>query len=153
MEQYNKLAIWFQEGKASECDGLVNGLPNVDREESVQSRTGAKRRKSGSVKRFKQDPDSSGPNLTPKPTNVHVGYAITDAEMETVNLGLAVDSSSYRSPIDNSLSTPVITKILKLVGFLTSISANTRDVPETFLAICFVTNSISTTFKLNQSCN
>ncbi|PPR85139.1 hypothetical protein GOBAR_AA35552 [Gossypium barbadense] len=91
----DKLAIRFQEGRAAEGDGPVNGLPKVDRGESVQSRTGAKRRKSGSVKRFKQDPASSGPNLTQNATNVHVGYAITDAEMEIVNLGLAADSSSH----------------------------------------------------------
>ncbi|KAL1075448.1 hypothetical protein V6Z11_D11G363600 [Gossypium hirsutum] len=82
----DKLAIRFQEGRAAEGDGPVNGLPKVDRGKSVQSdrRTGAKRRKSGSVKRFKQDPASSGPNLTQNATNVHVGYAITDAEMEIV---------------------------------------------------------------------
>ncbi|PPR85140.1 hypothetical protein GOBAR_AA35553 [Gossypium barbadense] len=82
----DKLAIRFQEGRAAEGDGPVNGLPKVDRGKSVQSdrRTGAKRRKSGSVKRFKQDPASSGPNLTQNATNVHVGYAITDAEMEII---------------------------------------------------------------------
>ncbi|KAG8479665.1 hypothetical protein CXB51_029454 [Gossypium anomalum] len=63
-----KLAIRFQEGRASEGDG--------------------------------PDPASSG-----------------HAEMEIVNLGLAADSSSHRSPIDNSLSVPVITKILKPVDF------------------------------------
>ncbi|MBA0619378.1 hypothetical protein Godav_028561, partial [Gossypium davidsonii] len=68
----DKLAIRFQEGKASEGDGPVNGLQKVDLGESVQSdrRTGAKRRKSGSVKRFTQDPASSGPNLTQNATNV-----------------------------------------------------------------------------------
>ncbi|PPD85353.1 hypothetical protein GOBAR_DD17699 [Gossypium barbadense] len=111
----DKLAIRFQEGRAAEGDGPVNGLPKVDRGESVQSRTGAKRRKSGSVKRFKQDPASSGPNLTQNATNVHVGYAITDAEMEIVNLGLAADSSSHR--------------------FSASVLANTQDVSVTFLAI------------------
>ncbi|PPS14119.1 hypothetical protein GOBAR_AA06452 [Gossypium barbadense] len=133
----DKLAIRFQEGKASEGDGPVNGLQKVDRGESVQSdrRTGAKRRKSGSVKRFTQDPASCGPNLTQNATNVHVGYAITDAEMEIVNLGLAADGSSHRSPIDNSLNVPVITKILKPVGFSASVSANTQDVSVTFLAL------------------
>ncbi|KAG4177270.1 hypothetical protein ERO13_A11G301800v2 [Gossypium hirsutum] len=133
----DKLAIRFQEGKASEGDGPVNGLQKVDRGESVQSdrRTGAKRRKAGSVKRFTQDPASSGPNLTQNATNVHVGYAITDAEMEIVNLGLAADGSSHRSPIDNSLNVPVITKILKPVGFSASVSANTQDVSVTFLAL------------------
>ncbi|TYI58483.1 hypothetical protein E1A91_D11G361800v1 [Gossypium mustelinum] len=133
----DKLAIRFQEGKASEGDGPVNGLQKVDLGESVHSDrlTGAKRRKSGSVKRFTQDPASSGPNLTQNATNVHVGYAITDAEMEIVNLGLAADGSSHRSPIDNSLNVPVITKILKPVGFSASVSANTQDVSVTFLAL------------------
>ena len=33
----DKLAIRFQGGKASESDGLANGLPKVDNVESVQS--------------------------------------------------------------------------------------------------------------------
>ncbi|EOY10374.1 Chromodomain protein, putative isoform 3 [Theobroma cacao] len=134
----DKLAMRFQEGKASESDGLANGLQKVDRGESVHSdrRTGAKRRKSGSVKRFKQDLVSSGPNLTPNATpNIHVGYAIADAQIGIEGLGLTADGLSHRPQIDNSVNVPVISKILKPVGFSASVSDNIQDVSVTFLAI------------------
>ncbi|XVF56719.1 hypothetical protein PTKIN_Ptkin06aG0142700 [Pterospermum kingtungense] len=134
----DKLAIRFQEGKASEGDGLANGLPKVDRRETVQSdrRIGAKRRKSGSVKRFKQDLASSGANLTQNATpNIHVGCGITNSEIGIGNLGLTADGFSQRPPIDNSINIPVITKILKPVGFSASVSDNNQDVSVTFLAL------------------
>ncbi|XWS42788.1 hypothetical protein CRYUN_Cryun16bG0044500 [Craigia yunnanensis] len=134
----DKLAIRFQDGKASEGDSLANGLQKVDRKESVQSdrRTGAKRRKSGSVKRFKQDLTPSGPNLTQNATpNIHVGYEITDAQIGIGNLGLTANGLSHWPPIDNSVNVPVITKILKPVGFSASLSDNNQDVSVTFLAL------------------
>ncbi|XWS57939.1 hypothetical protein CRYUN_Cryun09bG0216000 [Craigia yunnanensis] len=134
----DKLAIWFQGGKASEGDGLASGLPKVDHVESVQSdrRTGSKRRKCGSVKRFKQDLSSFASNLTQNATpNIHVGYEITDAQIGIENLGVTADGLSHRPLIDNSVNVPVITKILKPVGFSASVSDNTQDVSVTFLAI------------------
>ncbi|XVF06739.1 hypothetical protein REPUB_Repub06bG0076500 [Reevesia pubescens] len=126
----DKLAIQFHEGKASEGDGLANGLPMVDREKSVQSdrRTGAKRWKSSSVKSFKQDLASSGPNLT-------LTYEITDARIRIRNLGLTADGLSHRPLIDDSVNVPVITKILKPVEFRASVSDNNQDVSVTFLAL------------------
>ncbi|XP_022718713.1 chromo domain-containing protein LHP1 isoform X2 [Durio zibethinus] len=134
----DKLAIRFQGGTASEGDGLANGLPKVDHVKSVQSdrRIGAKRRKSGSVKRFKQDQSPSGSNLTQTATpNIHVGYGITDAQIGIENLGFSADGLSHRHLIDNSVNVPVITKILKPVVFSASVSDNTQDVSVTFLAI------------------
>ncbi|XP_022742435.1 chromo domain-containing protein LHP1-like isoform X2 [Durio zibethinus] len=134
----DKLAMRFQGGKISEGDGLANGLPKVDQVESVQSdrRTGAKRRKSGSVKRFKQDLSSSGSNLTQNATsNIHVGNGITDAQIGIENLGLTANGLSHGPLIDNSVNVPVITKILKPVGFSASVSDNNQDVSVTFLAI------------------
>ncbi|KAK5787086.1 hypothetical protein PVK06_041737 [Gossypium arboreum] len=81
----DKLAIRFQEGRASEGDGQRLTVGN----------------------QFSVAPELKGGSLV----------LLRDAEMEIVNLGLAVDISSHRSPIDNSLSVPVITKILKLVDF------------------------------------
>ncbi|XVE62408.1 hypothetical protein DITRI_Ditri06bG0115800 [Diplodiscus trichospermus] len=134
----DKLAIRFQEGKASESDVLANGLPKVNCGESVQSdrRIGAKRRKSGSVKRFKQDLASSGPDLTQNATpNTHIGYGITDAQIGIANHGLTADGLNHRPPIGNSVNVPFITKILKPVGFSASISDNNQDVSVTFLAL------------------
>ncbi|XP_039066465.1 chromo domain-containing protein LHP1-like, partial [Hibiscus syriacus] len=129
----DKLAVRFQEVKASEGDGPVNGLPRVGESVPSDRRTGAKRRKPSSVKRFKQDSASSGPNLTQNA--IHIGYAITDADMEMVNLGLTADSLSHRPPIDSSVNVPVVIKIIKPVEFSASISDNNQDVSVTFLAL------------------
>ncbi|GMI79577.1 LIKE HETEROCHROMATIN PROTEIN 1, TERMINAL FLOWER 2 [Hibiscus trionum] len=129
----DKLAVRFQEGKASEGDGPVNGLPRVGESVLSDRRTGAKRTKPGSVKRFKQDSASSGPNSAQNA--IRVGYANTDADMEIVNLGLTADGLSHRPLIDNSVNVPVITKIIKSVEFSASVSDNNQDVSVTFLAL------------------
>ncbi|XVF30641.1 hypothetical protein REPUB_Repub16aG0075900 [Reevesia pubescens] len=134
----DKLAIRFQDGKAPEGGGLANGLPKVDCGESVQSdrRTGAKRRKSGSVKRFKQDLASIGSNLTQNATpNIHVGYGIIDAPLGIENIGLIADGLSHRPLTDYSVNVPVVTKILKPLEFKASVSDNNQEVSVTFLAL------------------
>ncbi|KAK8593945.1 hypothetical protein V6N13_042501 [Hibiscus sabdariffa] len=134
----DKRAIRVQEGNASGNDGLTDGLPNVDGVESVKSdrRTGAKRRKSGSVKRFKQDISSFGSNLTQSATpNIRVGYGTTDAQIGIENLCLTADGLNNTPLIDNAANMPIITKILKPVGFSASVSDNNQDVSVTFLAI------------------
>ncbi|KAK8514540.1 hypothetical protein V6N12_057441 [Hibiscus sabdariffa] len=98
----DKLAVRFQEGKASEGDGAVNGLPRVGEPVLSDRHTGANRRKSGSVKRFKQDSASTGPNLTQNA--IRVGYANTDADMEMVNLGLTSDASVLDNNQDVSVT-------------------------------------------------
>lgn len=121
----DKFAKQFQGGKAGHV-------------ESIQSdhRVGTRRRKSGSVKRFKQDLSSSGSNLSQNVTpNIHVGYGATDAQIEVENLGLTVDGLNHRALIDNYVNVPVITKIVKPVGFSSSVSDNTQDVSVNFLAI------------------
>ncbi|XVF42724.1 hypothetical protein PTKIN_Ptkin01aG0386900 [Pterospermum kingtungense] len=134
----DKLAKRFQGGKPSQGNGLANGLAKVDHMESVQSdrRGGAKRRKSGSVKRYKQDLSSSGSNLTQNVLpNILVGYGTPDAQIGIENLGLTVDGLSRRPLSDNYANVPAITKILKPVGLSASVSDNTQDVSVNFLAI------------------
>ncbi|KAK8628159.1 hypothetical protein V6N13_063871 [Hibiscus sabdariffa] len=134
----DKRAIRGQEVNTSGNDGLTDGLPNVDGVESVKSdrRTGAKRRKSGSVKRFKQDISSFGSNLTQSATqNIRVGYGTTDAQIGIENLCLTADGLNNTPLIDNAANMPIITKILKPVGFSASVSDNNQDVSVTFLAI------------------
>ncbi|KAL4380082.1 hypothetical protein GQ457_02G039460 [Hibiscus cannabinus] len=129
----DKFAVRFQEGKASEGDGPVNGLPRVGEPVLSDRHTGANRRKSGSVKRFKQDSASTGPNLTQNA--IRVGYANTDADMEMVNLGLTSDGLNHRPLIDDSVNVPVITKIIRPVEFSASVLDNNQDVSVTFLAL------------------
>ncbi|GLT49203.1 hypothetical protein SLA2020_227800 [Shorea laevis] len=134
----DKLSLKFQEGKASEGDGLANGLPKVDHQETVQSnrQTGAKRRKSGSVKRFKQDPALSEPNLTQNSTpNVTVSYSVTDAWIGIENPILTGENSSYKPKVDHSVNACTITKILKPIGFSSSVSDTGQDVSVIFVAM------------------
>ncbi|GLT87554.1 hypothetical protein SLE2022_056330 [Rubroshorea leprosula] len=133
----DKLSLKFQEGKASEGDGLANGLPKVSHQETVQSnrQTGAKRRKSGSVKRFKQDPALSEPNLTQNSTpNVTVSYSVTDAWIGIENPILTGENSSYKPKVDHPVNACTITEILKPIGFSSSVSDNGQDVSVIFVA-------------------
>ncbi|XP_037492528.1 chromo domain-containing protein LHP1 isoform X2 [Jatropha curcas] len=137
-----KIAIHFQEGNASRGDGSANELPKVDYADAIQNgrRTGAKRRKSGSVKRFKKDLDmcesvclqSSPFFLQSSPFNVSVGSDGAKAHMGTQNGNLAGTNSSYKPMGENSKT---ITKILKPIGFSASVMDNIQEVLVTFVAL------------------
>ncbi|XP_058002560.1 chromo domain-containing protein LHP1-like [Hevea brasiliensis] len=133
------LAIHFQDVNASRGDGPTNGLPKVEYVDSNQNnrRTGAKRRKSGSVKRFKKDLDmceslcfqSSPFFLQPSPLNISVG---TTAQLGIGNGTLAGTNSSYKPVDENSIT---VSKILKPIGFSDSVTDNVQDVLVTFVAL------------------
>ncbi|XP_034197185.1 chromo domain-containing protein LHP1-like isoform X2 [Prunus dulcis] len=135
----DKLSVHFQEAKASE----VNGLSKVDCAEPVQSNrnTGAKRRKSGSVKRFKQETQLSELGATPNATSrVSVRYGGRVNQSGAENLDYAGENSSRRSKIDESKSAVRITKIIKPIGYSTSVSNDVQDVSVTFKAMRSVLN-------------
>lgn len=128
----------LQESKGSEGECLANGLPKVDRQETVESnrRTGAKRRKSGSVKRFKQNPGLSEPNLAENSTpNVTVSYGVSDAWIGIGDPIITGENSSYKPKVDHSVNACTITKILKPIGFSSSEAENGQDVSVTFTAM------------------
>ncbi|PQM37452.1 chromo domain-containing protein LHP1 [Prunus yedoensis var. nudiflora] len=130
----DKLSVHFQEAKASE----VNGLSKVDCAEPVQSNrnTGAKRRKSGSVKRFKQETQLSELGATPNATSrVSVRYGGRVNQSGAENLDYAGENSSRRNKIDESKSAVRITKIIKPIGYSTSVSNDVQDVSVTFKAM------------------
>eukprot|EP00257_Ricinus_communis_P018941 XP_015577781.1 chromo domain-containing protein LHP1 isoform X2 [Ricinus communis] len=140
----NKLLINFQEDNTPGSDGPRNGLPKVDYADAVQNsrRTGAKRRKSGSVKRFKKESvmcepvclQSSPFFLQPSPLNVSVGLGGTTA-LGIENGNLAGSNSSYKPVGENSIT---ITKIIKPIGFSASVMDDIQDVLVTFVAMRFV---------------
>uniref|UniRef100_A0A6N2L9C5 Chromo shadow domain-containing protein n=1 Tax=Salix viminalis TaxID=40686 RepID=A0A6N2L9C5_SALVM len=131
----NNLAIHFQEEKTLEGNGLENGLPKVDYDSLQNSqRTGAKKRKSGSVKRFKKD--------SVKPTFLHnssanfpVGSTGGVAQLGIENPSSTWDNSSHMPIAENTINALTITKILKPTGFSASVFDNVQDVHITFLAL------------------
>ncbi|KAL6129197.1 hypothetical protein ACLB2K_072550 [Fragaria x ananassa] len=134
----DKLSVHFQEAKAPEVNGPTNGLSKVDCGEPVQGSrsTGAKRRKSGSVKRFKQEPHLSELGATQNaPTRVSTRYAGRVDQTGLGNLDYAGENSGRRNKIDEFKEAVRITKILKPMGYSTSISNNVRDVSVTFMAM------------------
>jgi len=137
----NKFTIHFQEEKTSEGNDIANGLPKVDYVDLVQNSrcTGAKKRKSGSVKRFKKDsvmcesvflPNSSG--------NFSVGSTGAAAQPGIENPSLTWGNSSHMPMTENSINAFAITKILKPIGFSASVFDNVQDVLITFRALRYV---------------
>ncbi|WCJ27677.1 Chromo domain-containing protein LHP1 [Euphorbia peplus] len=138
----DKLAVHFGEGNAAGSDGLTNGVPKFDYADPVQNKscTGSKRRKSGSVKRFKKElaiyqpasEQSSPIFIQPPPLNVTVGLDGEAALLGIENGNLSGANSSYKPVGENSL---VITKIIKAIGLSSSVMDNTQDVLVSFLAL------------------
>ena len=134
----NNLAIHFQEEKTLEGNGLANGLPKVDYDPVQNSqRTGARKRKSGSVKRFKKD--SVKPAfLHNSSANFSVGSTGGVAQLGIENPSLTWGNSSQMPTAENTINALAITKILKPTGFSASVSDNVQDVLITFRALRFV---------------
>ncbi|KAM5554347.1 chromo domain-containing protein LHP1 [Rosa sericea] len=134
----DKLSVHFQEAKAPEVNGPTNGLSKVECGEPVQGSrsTGAKRRKSGSVKRFKQEAHVSELGATQNaPTRVSTRYAGRVDQTGVENLDYAGENSGRKNKIDECKEAVRITKILKPMGYSTSISNNVQDVSVTFMAM------------------
>ncbi|KAF8028748.1 hypothetical protein BT93_E1412 [Corymbia citriodora subsp. variegata] len=124
----DNLAVNFRESKAFGSASPTTGMHKTDSLDPGQSNrnTGAKRRKSGSVKRFKQELASGGSAAE---------NAICSPEQQ--GFGNPDFSRNESSLIKNSVSnnTPVITKIIKPIGFSASVSNNIQDVSVTFMVM------------------
>ncbi|OIT03455.1 PREDICTED: chromo domain protein LHP1-like [Nicotiana attenuata] len=115
------------------ANGLSNGFAKVNGAESLQSDrcTGAKKRKSGSVRRFKQstavvmdsiqDAAVGGPLATSVQEGSH--------NLEVVGSGFVLKNKS-----DDSKDAYTITHIVKPMSYSTSLSNDMQDVSITFLA-------------------
>ncbi|KAK0600183.1 hypothetical protein LWI29_012564 [Acer saccharum] len=125
----DKLAIHLQEDNVSEGNGPAH--PKVDCVELVQSdrRIGARRRKSGSVKRFKQDLAASKLVAEPESTP-SFSFGCTNTVEQ-----LGIGDSTYMNKIDGSRNASAIVKILKAISFSASVSDNVQDVVVTFVAV------------------
>ncbi|XP_065853751.1 chromo domain-containing protein LHP1 isoform X2 [Euphorbia lathyris] len=138
----DKLAVNFGEGNSSGGDGLMNGVPKLDYVDPIQNKacTGAKRRKSGSVKRFKKELATYEPACVqsspifsqPSPLNVTADLGGETAPLGIEHGTLSGANSSYKPVGENSL---VITKIIKPIGFSASLLDNTQEALVSFVAL------------------
>lgn len=135
----DKLAIHFEEAKASEGDAPADGGPKTDCMEPAQSnrRIGAKRRKSSSVKRFKQDSGSREP-VSQNATTRSGGSFGRLQQPFTGNPGFRGENSICRNGTDGYKDASNITRIIKPIGYSASVSNNIQDVLVTFTAMRFV---------------
>ncbi|GAV89285.1 Chromo domain-containing protein [Cephalotus follicularis] len=133
----DNLTVHFHDGKASEGNGPAHGLAKVDCVDPVLSnrRTGAKRRKSGSVKRFKQDvtPCESvlDQSLIPSAAG---GCSGTVGQLGIGNPGIIWDDTNHMNKNSNSKNASSISKILKPINFSASVSDDSQEVVVTFMA-------------------
>ncbi|ESQ41764.1 hypothetical protein EUTSA_v10013571mg [Eutrema salsugineum] len=124
-------------GIGSEGDNVrPNGLLKVYPKELDKNR-GAKRRKSGSVKRFKQDASTSNNHTTTTDQDVTPELATLDSFGRIARIGneypgvLENNSLSQKSKTEEL----AIIKILKPVKFSASVTDNVQDVLVTFSAL------------------
>ena len=116
---------------------------------------GAKRRKSGSVKRFKQDASTSNNNNSNNHTTTATNDQNVTQELATLDSfgGVARIGNEYPGVLENnnlSQKSKVeeldIAKILKPVKFSSSVTNNVQDVLVTFLALRFVSSLLWSIF-------
>lgn len=132
----DKPGTQFQEVKVLEADSHANGLTMVDPVEPVQSSRciGSKRRKSGSVKRFKKDVSLEEPgSLQNPPSNVAVCYTGTPDRVQFENPNWSY--SSTKAVGESAMNPFTITKIIKPISLSASVSDNVQNVVVTFVAM------------------
>lgn len=95
---------------------------------------GSKRRKSGSVKRFKRETDAGKPVDAQNAISVPVGAVEPGCTRTT---GCVGNNSPMK--MDDAKTACNIVKILKPIGYSSSLSDNMQDVLVTFMAMRFVT--------------
>ncbi|XP_058225139.1 chromo domain protein LHP1 isoform X1 [Rhododendron vialii] len=135
-ESADKCAVNYQESYAFEGD--ANGQSKVDCLDQVPPgrSTGARRRKSGSVKRFKQESVPCEPkeaqNAMARTTNGPCGRVEWQGGGNPEFVGNALD---HKSNFDNLRTMPTITEIIKPISYSSSVINNVRDVCVTFMAL------------------
>ncbi|XP_061372461.1 chromo domain-containing protein LHP1 [Gastrolobium bilobum] len=128
----DKLAIHFQQAKVSTGNTHIDGQSKGDCVEPVQDGRcrGAKRRKSGSVKRFKKETFACDPADTHKAISMSVGTV----EPGWTGIAGYMGNNSHKKTGD--AKTPCnIVKIIKPIGYSASLSSNIQDVLVTFMAM------------------
>lgn len=136
MEDADRIAITSQEGQLTGGDTLANGLRKTDGVDPVQLGrcTGAKKRKSGSVKRFKKDPESC--SVDDAPNGVSACDSLVPLSVQHPDfLG---NNTSCKNKYEDSKSMCTITEIVKPISYKASVSNNVQEVLVAFEAVRFV---------------
>ncbi|XP_031743414.1 chromo domain-containing protein LHP1 isoform X2 [Cucumis sativus] len=127
------------EHEATENNGSAAGLSKGAFVEPVTDNrcTGARRRKSGSVRRFRHDSTLSA---LPRSQNAELTLAVVEsgARVEPIgveNSGYHGESLSRNNKTDDARNEMSITKIIKPLGYSASVSNNMQDVLVTFVAM------------------
>lgn len=133
-------SVQFHEPGALGEDGTSDALSKVECAETFQSSrcTGAKKRKSGSVRRFKQDSASSNLNESQNATAKTKISSDRGGRLGIQNPNFLVDDSGHDSKFEGSENTYSITEIIKPISYSTSVLNNVQDVSVMFLATRFV---------------
>ncbi|KAL3516665.1 hypothetical protein ACH5RR_023567, partial [Cinchona calisaya] len=131
----DKYAIDSHGALFSEQGGLVNGLLKADCPEPVQSGrcTGAKRRKSGSVKRFKQE-SSSGTAENLQNVAAASGSCGMTGNSGSRSSNPVANDISFENKVESSRNICDITEIVKPTSYSPSVSSNGQDIIVTFMA-------------------
>ncbi|XP_047324569.1 chromo domain protein LHP1-like [Impatiens glandulifera] len=127
-----------QENNMSEMKDPVNGFPIVDNFEQSQSGrcTGAKRRKSGSVKRFKQEL-SKVPNAELNKTvrSSNGSCSKSGWQQDSLNPDFAGSDLGLKSLLENSNAVATITEIVRPISYSSTTIESVNDVSVTFIAM------------------
>ncbi|QCE16937.1 chromobox protein 8 [Vigna unguiculata] len=129
--ELDNLGMHFQQLKVSTANG-----GHLDCAEPTQTGRcrGAKRRKCGPVKRFKRETDAGKPVDAQNSISVPVGAVEAGCTRTT---GCVGNNSPLK--MDDAKTACNIVKILKPIGYSSSLSDNMQDVLVTFMAMRFVT--------------
>ncbi|PSS24538.1 Chromo domain protein [Actinidia chinensis var. chinensis] len=127
-----------QEGHALEGDGPAHVHPKVDCIDQILPGrcTGAKRRKSGSVKRFQQNSSPCVPNdaQNAKARTIN-GPCGRVGWQGSQNPDFVGSDLSRKNKFDNSRNMPTITEIIKPISYSSSTINNVHDVSVSFMAM------------------
>ncbi|KAL0374087.1 UNVERIFIED_CONTAM: Chromo domain protein LHP1 [Sesamum radiatum] len=135
-EDTNRLAITSQEGQLAGGDALANGLRRTDGVDPSQLGRciGAKKRKSGSVKRFTKDPTSCSMDDA---LNGDPGCASL-VPISIQHPDFLENNSNCKNKYEDSRSMCTITQIVRPISYKASISNNVQEVLVAFEAVRFV---------------
>lgn len=113
---------------------VANGLTNADSAEPGQSGrcTGAKKRKSGSVRRFKQETPTSATDNQQNMTSSNSCYGLT-GNQGPQNPDVVGNDFGIKSKTENK-NICTITEIIKPISYSSSMSNNVQDISVTFMA-------------------
>lgn len=135
----DKLAVQFEEAKLSAGNSHMDSQPKgvgMEPDQSGRCR-GAKRRKSGSVKRFKKDSYDGETVNTQIPNAAPVGTA----EPEQTGISDSAGQNSHRKT-EHARPASNIVKIVKPVGYSAAVASTMQDVLVTFVAVRLVTQQL-----------